>query len=488
MEFEIRPIVFLIIAVGLPLLLLQTKRERLLLAWVAATMSVQLFDTALVTNLPAGRIVGLIYLPTALRHMSEWMQLKPIKLWVLNFFYLLILAVFFGWIWPWDDITNARPYMLTAPGRSIVYTVRLISDFSLAIFIASQLRRPGSLFYLGRMFIVGTTATALAGISYLIIKTDLYYPITGIGEVAANIDRARGFSLEPRSLGLACAYGVMILLLGRGKLFKSWPILIIINLLALLITYSASSYMLLFAGVVTATLFFSNRERAVVGGTLLASTAIAAAIYVYLPDRFEYALSTLQLRFDPAYKLSGIPQGYWAEEIAYRLDVFDASALLFFLYEPVFALVGAGPGMVTLPASYYVPPGGEYSEIWTSSVGINSLPFHGLLLETSNGGVVSLVIWIVQIFMCWRAFRALKSSLADAEDRAEWRFGSAVFIIGVVFYIVQVSTSPVWSIIMAMGWSAYEAAALKTRKMQYIDAAEISANRLWRPGLEPRTE
>jgi hypothetical protein len=36
-----------------------------------------------------------------------------------------------------------------------------------------------------------------------------------------------------------------------------------------------------------------------------------------------------------------------------------------------------------------------------------------------------------------------------------WSFGQALFLVGVVFYVVQTSiTSPVWSVILGIGWAA----------------------------------
>ncbi len=457
MRFELRQIILLLIALAVPVFLLLRKRERLLLGWVGVTMFVQVFDTALVTNLPTGRIVGLLFLPQAILQLREWWDLKPVRAWLTNFGYLLVLGVLFGLLWQWPDITLMRPFTLTAPGRLIVYSTRLLSDFSLAIFVARQLRQPGTLLYLARALMLGATLTALAGLVYFIFKLDAYALITGLGEQILAVDRARGLSLEPRTLGLACAYGIMLLLLGRQQLSTLWPLLVVVNLLGLLVTYSASSLALLVAGVVTCSLFFSNRERALVVGVLLLSLVVITWAYLYEPVQFKYALNTLQLRLDPELKLTGIPPGNFGQEIAYRLDVFDACALLFLLDQPLYALTGTGPGLVCLPASYYVPPG-LYSYIWTAETGINSLPFHGLLLEVSNGGLLGLICWIIQIWLCWKALHYLAAKAANNTQRTEWKFAYALFLIGVIFYVVQVSPSPVWSLFLALGWVAIKAA------------------------------
>jgi hypothetical protein len=456
MEADFRQLLLLAIAVVVPVVLLWTKRERLLLGWVCITFFVQIFDTAVVTNLPAGRVVGLLYAPFALSQVREWLQVRPVRFWAINFCYLLLLGLLFGWLWPWPDITMTRPFSLTSQGRSIVYLVRLLSDISLAVFIANQLKRPGTVYYLARALVLGATLTALVGVSYLFIKVDWYFLITGIGEQAARINRARGLSLEPRALGLCCAYGTMILLLGRSKLFKGWLILLLINLVALLITYSTSSLALLVAGIFSASFFFSNRERGVVAAVTLLLAMLVVGATMYAPEQVQQATDTIQLRLDPDYKLAGIPPGNIGQEIAYRLDVFDASALLFLLEEPLYALTGTGPGLVSLPASYHVPPG-LYSFIWTTETGINNLPSHGLLVEVSNSGLLGLILWLAQVISCWAALRYATARLRDPVEKLEWTFAHSLFLMGIVFYLVQVSSSPVWSVILAIGWTVSRA-------------------------------
>lgn len=464
MDDSLKQIVLLFIASTVPVLLLLLKRQRLLLAWVGFTLFVHLFDTTIYTNLPAGRLVGLVFLPTAFLKLRGWFSETPVKAWVVSYLYLIVLAVIFGFINPWPDSTLARPFSLTAPGKSIVYSVRLLSDFSLALFIADQLRTPGSLKYLLRAMVWGATATALAGVFYLINSFDLYYFITGLGEQILNIDRARGLSLEPRAMGLACAYGVMVLILGRTAISKYWAALLLVNLTGLMISYSASSFVLLLVGIVIASIFFSNRERALVGIAITMIVVLIIGAAIYAPEQLDYAITTLELRLDPEYKLAGIPAGSIGQEIAYRLDVFDASALLFLLDQPVYALTGTGPGLVALPASYYVPPG-LYSVIWTPSIGINSPPSHGLLLEISNGGIVGFLLWILQIVVCWQSLNFAIVRIKDPIIKSEWKLAASLFLIGSVFYLIQVSSSPVWSVFLAIGWvSSRVVSEYKSRK------------------------
>jgi len=113
--------------------------------------------------------------------------------------------------------------------------------------------------------------------------------------------------------------------------------------------------------------------------------------------------------------------------------------------------------LVSLPASLHVPPG-LYSAIWTPEVGVNSLPFHGILLEISNGGVFGVLLWFFQVIACWIALRFLANRQRGTLESEEWSFAWALFLIGTVFYLVQVSISPVWSIILGIGWAGVKVA------------------------------
>lgn len=469
MSTDLKQIILLALAVIVPLALLFTKRHRLLLAWVCFTFSVQIFDTSIVTNLPAGRIVGLLYLPLAAFRLKDWAKLPPARAWLINYGWLAVLGIAFGFLWPWPDTTSMRPYTLTAPGKTIVFLVRLLTDLSLTIFIAEQLWLGGALRLIGRSLVAGATLSALVGIFYFITQIDPYYIITGTGEQVLHLGRARGLVGEPRALGLNCAYGVMILLIGRWQMSRFWPVLLLVNVVTLLLTYSASSIALFVAGTLVALIFFSNRERLTMAGAVAAALTIAFLTSVFLPQQFDLAAQTLSLRIDPGYKLAGIPPGTFGQEIAYRLDVFDSCALLFLLDQPIYAFLGTGPGLIPLPASEYVPPG-IYSLIWTPEIGINSPPYHGPLLEIGNGGVLSLALWLLQVIWCWNALRRLSQVFSGSQDENgdDWRFGAAIFLTGSVFYLVQVSYTPLWCVFLATGWVA-------SRRLQRLASSKESA-------------
>lgn len=453
MDSNSRELVLLSVAVSVPLVLFLLKRQRLLLGWVCLTLFVQLFDTNIITNLPAGRIVGLIYLPHAIVALRIWIKLSPVKAWMVNYLYLVVLAIVLGWVFPWPDTTMLRPFSLTAQGRSLIYTVRLLSDLSLAIFIADQLRSLDAYLMVARAMILGATVSSLFAMLYMFTGFDLAVAVNGFENEALLAGRAHGLSGEPRDFGLACAYGIMFLLVGKEKLFRLWPIMLAINLIGMIGSSSTSAVALLAGGLTTGWFFFSNRTRGAILSLLLIAALVTVTTYVFFRNQFDITLRTIEARLDPDVKLAGIPPGTFGQEVAYRLDVFDASAMLFMLDQPFYVLVGTGPGLVSLPASLYIPPG-LYSAIWTPEVGINNPPFHGILLEIANSGLVGLALWIFQLIVCWKALRWMAGNAKTINEKEQWDIMWGIFIIGSVLYLIQVSISPVWSVILAIGWAA----------------------------------
>jgi hypothetical protein len=449
-----RQFLLLAIAILVPLVLFALRKPHWVLGWVAITISVHIFDTTTITNLPAGRIVGILYLPVALRLASSWAGLRPARAWLINIGYLVLLGIIFGLIWPWPDITEMRPFTLTAPGRLIVFTGRLLADTGLIVFVAHELRRPGALLFLGRGLVAGAAITALAGLLNLLPTTgDLYFAITGLRDLY-GLDRPRGLSFEPRGLGQACAYALLILLVYPGRLTLRRFALLLLTLGGLLAAYSTSAFALFVCGLVAVWIFLSNRVRLATLGMVVLGVVLLGGAAIALPDRFAGAVAVVEEHLDPTIRLRGAAAENLGEEIAYRLDSFDASALLFFYDNPLYALTGTGPGMMMLPASYYVPPG-LFSLMYNPNVGLDGIPTLGLLLEVSNGGVISLVLWLVQVGSCWGALRRMKARSADEAERTNWAFGQALLLIGVTFYIVQTSiTSPIWAVILGVGWAA----------------------------------
>ena len=463
---DLRQPILLTVAILVPAVLLAIGRRRALLGWVCLTLFVQIFDTQMVTNLPTGRIVGILYLPFALLSARKWITMTPARSWLVNFVYLILLGLIWGFVAPWPDITQNRPFSLSAQGRTLIYLARAVTDVCLTVFVAREVYRTNALESLRKALVAGSTVTALFGIASLVLQFDFYHAITGLNVDLSDYARARGLSYEPRGLGLACVYGILFSIpFCRPSVL--WLLVLSVNLLGLVISGSTSALALFAAGMLALGLLSANRERLrLVGVAAVGTVCVAGAAWV-VSAQFESVVASIVYRLNPIEKLDGARAQTLGEQVAFRLDVFDASALLFLEQEPLYVLSGTGPGLVSLPASYHVPPG-VYSSIWNDEVGIDSLPTHGLLLELSNSGLIGLGLWILQVVVCWKAVARLAEERTSAVERREWKLGRVMFCLAIAFYIVQVSISPVWPVLLGLGWAAYARVSIRGAKRAHL--------------------
>lgn len=464
----LQQVILLVIALIVPIILFLINKPRWVLGWVCITLSVHVFDTTLLTNLAAARVVGLLYLPYALLLLPYWIRLTPAWAYILNFGYLLILGFIFGFIIPWPDTTGLRPFILTAPGRMLVYPTRLLADLALTIFMAREFLKPGTLRFVLHMLILGATISAAFGVIWLFVPGfDPYYIVTGLrGLNGIELIRSRGLSFEPRGLGMACAYALLLLLVDPWPLVRVRLPLMLVNLIGFMTAYSTSGIALILIGLLSLWFLGSSHIKLNISLFALVTVIMMVVGSVLYPERIAMAIDTISVHFDGS-RLQGVVPTNFIEQIAYLVDSFDASTILFLAANPFYILTGTGPAMIMLPATEYLPPG-LFSIMYGSS-GINGLPTLGLLLELANSGLIGLLLWFTQVGAGWRALSHLYRN-ATAQAQFDWYFAYHAFLIGVVFYLLQVSiTSPYWSLFSAIGWAAYYT-AVKQRQTVAISA------------------
>jgi hypothetical protein len=472
MGIDPRQFVLLAIALGVPVVAFLMNRTRWILPWIGFTLFVQVFDTAILTNLPAGRIVGLFYLPVMVATFRRWIALAPAKAWLLNFVYLAALGLVLGLAFPWPDTTGMRAFTLRAEGRTIIFMIRTISDLSLTVFVMNQLAKPGAFDTLRRSMIVGIVANAFAAIGWVLLHLDAYGLITGIrGYAVQEGGRARGLTYEPRGLGLACAFGLVLILGKHLRRRRDWVLLALVGL-ALLLSISASGIAAAIVGLVAIAMFGSTRTRLalIFGGLVLVMSGLF--LFVAVPSLREQVELNLGWRLRGRGTVEANRAENAFEAVAYRLDIFDASAALFLIRNPLYVVIGTGPGLITLPASEHIPYG-LYLAIWTS---IDTPPTHGLLLELANTGILGVATWLFQVVWVMAAGKRLyrRRGLPFPPRTAR-----TIFLGSAAVYAAQAGVSPYWAVFLGIGWAIAEAAAVPSRAMRHAGPHEI------RPGLTP---
>jgi hypothetical protein len=165
----------------------------------------------------------------------------------------------------------------------------------------------------------------------------------------------------------------------------------------------------------------------------------------------SWSFNLLQ-RFSPQ-DLGRLAAGASMDALTVFLDVFDLTAFLALRAYPLAALLGAGPGLISIPGSLFIPDTPRWAWVTASGEGVSNVPSMGILLEWSNGGVIGVLLWVGVVVAVLRAFRRLDSS--DPEHTAEWRLARGAFVVGACAYLLQVSPlSAMWPVLLGLGIGA----------------------------------
>lgn len=459
-----RGFAFLLVSVAVPLALLTLRRERELLAWICLTVSVNIFDARIGINLPAARLVGLMVLPFAAFgafRLEELLRTAAFRLLLLQFGYLLLLALIFGVLYPWEVLGFRRGWTQGANGRTLIYLVRMLADLGLVLFTARQVAgglRPSTLV---KWLLLGTTVAALSGLAEFLTGIQFYQAITGYPiQVLGN--RVRGLSFEPRGLGLAMAHGLFFSLLYR-QFRRSRAVLVLVGLHAavLLLTVSVSALAAALAAWVGVILVEPRMRRP----SLRFAVATAGIVLAMVTWGSESAIGqswgfNLLQRFSLE-DLGRLASEASADTVALFLDVFDLTAFLALRAYPLTALLGAGPGLISIPGSLFIPDTPRWAWVTASGEGVSNVPSMGILLEWSNGGVIGVVLWVGVVLAVLRAMRKLAAP--GGEEATEWRLARGCFVVGACAYLLQVSPlSAIWPVLLGLGIGASVLAARQT--------------------------
>jgi hypothetical protein len=446
MSVDPRQFLLLAIAFGVPAAAFLLNRPRFVTAWIGFTLFVQVFDTSTVTNLPAGRLVGLLFLPTAVATFRNWSKLPPARAWVLNFAYMVLLGAVFGFLFPWPDISGIRPITVQAQGRTIIFLIRTVSDLSLTVFVMRQLVQPGAFDYLRKWMVRGAALSSVFAFVTMRTGIDFYSLITGLRSYGSIDFRPRGLAFEARGLGLACAYGLILLLAKRRRSFRDWIALVPIAG-GLAVSSSSSAYAAAIAGLLVVAFTGSMRVRLAIVAALASVAATFLLVAMLAPAIIASSFYGVSMRLRGRGVVESNRPANAAEELAFHLDVFDASAALFLIRNPVYAITGTGPGLISLPASSHIPEG-LYRFVFPV---IDNPPSHGILLELANTGILGVALWIYQVgsvYVAGRRLRRVRRGLPFPS-----RVVTTTFLASAALYAVQVSPSPFWAVFLGIGWA-----------------------------------
>ncbi len=437
----------LMIALLVPIYLIISRREKVLLAWITLAVSIQIFDCRFFINMPAARLAGLMLIPSMIYVLPSFLRTGPGRCQISQFLYLVLLGIIFGFILPWPNNGFNRGFNQIASGRTIIYLIRTLADVSIAFFVARQVSINKNFDVIVKYFLLGTSLTAVAGIIELITQVDLYGLITGLEGYNRLPFRVRGLNYEPRALGLVMAYGLFmaIIIHSRNPTNRHWA-LIILQGIGLAISGSTAAYVAAVFGTVV--LYISDRKTRR-GLITLSIVGFLGYLAIRNSENLASIFSLIQARLS-GNRFSYRPENVF-ETIAFSMEIFDGPAFLFLVDNPLYLTVGTGPGLVSLPATAYMPMGTVFT--WLVDTGINCPPTMGILLELANAGILGLGLWIAIVLISWRSLRFL--SRFENSRRYSWNVYESMFLVASAIYIVQVSPlSAIWPIFVGLGIGA----------------------------------
>jgi len=455
--FEPINLIKLAIVVGVPFWLLCTHHSKAMLFWICVTIGVEILNVRFIAYITPFQVVGFLCVPIVLKSLPHILKIRSGKI---LFWSLLLLAgvgLLYGYITPWPDLTFSRPWNQRAEGRSIVYFVRTVSHFSVAIYImVTVVQENQNIHRLLRYLIIGTTIAAIGVIVEYFVRVDLFSvfnPDMRAWSLGAEA-RIRGFNGEPRVSGQVCTWGIL-LLIGLYQLDKRRIILLIIHIFALVLTVSTTGLIILVVGLAILTLMRPTRLIKyffIIGLLSLCIPIFSQSAKLGLLKRWKDNVSVRLI-----YRDSHSPSTNLGQFIANKLEVFDASAVLFFWSNPEHLIIGTGPGLISLPASGHVPRGSAFA-IYGDR--IDSIPHMGFFQILSNTGMIGILLWIGIFVTSIQDLRKQKKAIAQS---TKWREALIYFIIFSVLYLFQEKS--IWFIFLGLGLAA--SINVKKRRRNY---------------------
>lgn len=434
----------LFIIVLVPLWLLLTKRYYGVLLWLGMTLGFEVLNATVIASVSPFQLFGLLYLPFALRQFPKALTTKVGTLIMWSLVLLAFLGLVYGYVVPWPDTSGVRPFNQRAQGRSMIYLLHTLSGLSVTIFVAQMVRRnPQSISKLIRYLLVGTTISAIGVIVAWITRVDLFAvfsPNVYTYDIFTE-GRMRGLNGEPRTSGQLCAWGILLLAVFSD--FRWKHILLLVHVIGFLLTMSTVGLIVLSFGLAVL-IFLSplSRQRKIL--SLLTITLVGGLLIQMfgtgLLQKWELNVFARLGRSG----MLGAPSNF-GEAIANKLEVFDASAVLFLWNNPVYLLTGTGPGLISLPASDYIQPYAR--SIYGDR--IDSVPHMGFFLILANSGVIGLLLWF---FIIWNSYSAIRRQASITQDAVFWKEGLVVFILFNILYLLQ--ANDIWYLILGIGLGA----------------------------------
>ncbi|RTY86018.1 O-antigen ligase family protein [Flavobacterium sp. RSP15] len=354
-----------------------------------------------------------------------------------EFFYLVLLAIIFGYIEPWvSRYDYERSWSQKSEGRAIVQVVRLIAEFALMLILLLWLNKKRiTIDYLSKAISLIMFFTLMMAFFDTALNGGLKQIFFSGSRILG--DRFTGFNGEPRAFGRICSFVLLFLVtFSASNINKLVKIGIWSSIIGLVISLSASAYLIT---LVWGTVFIviTQRYKYLFFGIPL----ILSALFFLNQNEFfrEQTLKKIEVTvmdgdgYNQKEKVNA-----QEPEIFSSFEVFDRAALNFLYDEPVFFITGTGPNMISIPSSPYLTAS-SYA-IYENR--IDSVPHSFIINLIARSGIIGLTLWFVFFIRFKNALKGFDKKLQAlfiCVMLSQFIVNTSMFllIIAVLLFIVQ---------------------------------------------------
>jgi hypothetical protein len=343
-------------------------------------------------KIPFHLFISLILFPYVLYNInaipSKYKNLvNPI---LIEFVYLILLAIIFGFIIPWEYNEFDRTWTQRALGRSFIQILRMLSEFSLLFLILLWLNKNK----ITVKFLLNTTSIIIiTSVIFAIIDTLFFHGILKVALLSTARDdlgnRFVGLNAEPREFGQVCSF-VSLLLVCFAKFHKNKLTRygIILSFIGVLISFSASTYLLTIVWLFIYLLITKKYKKIAYVSVFIILSYFSLIQIDFFKDntlsKIEFVLNSDIESIDKEKVKTDEP------DIFTKFEIFDRAALNFLHSEPLYLIIGTGPNLISIPASKYLNSAAR--SIYGDT--INSVPHSFLVNLISRSGVLGFCLWL----------------------------------------------------------------------------------------------
>lgn len=416
-------IVFLIIANAL----LRRKHKVLVFICILSIFADN-FRVNIGPSLLLANCIGFLMLPIVLKDSYLFRKVNRFfrPLW-LEFFYLVLLGYIFGFLFPWETFNaDYRLWTQQAGGRTVITLFRLLNEliFSYYIVWCFITRKIDLKFIVYSIGYISVISFAVGFADYLIgysFKANFFYMVPELS------NRFLGLNGEPKMFGRnsALAYSIFLLYYLTREKDKKLLIFMVINVIGVLLSLSASSF-ILFLLLNVAVLF--NKIKPV----YVAFLFLLVPLFYILVNENPFFKENTQYKIEKAIIGSDIKVIPDEPQFFSRFDIFDRLGLVFLYENPNYAITGVGPNLISIPASAYVNSLPEYST-FAERGGIDSVPNIMINNVIARSGLLGVIVFLYFYIRLYRFSKLDKTGFTRALVFISFIFNMVYFSIVFAF-------------------------------------------------------